>query len=175
MALLSSPHLADLAVLDLRQNHVRGLNRKALAKLLPGGLRAVVFYSNPLTAADVGALAESPRFSNLVSLDLDFNNLTDLAVTRLTRGFGDHAPAILSLVGNRLGPAAIRELAAWEGASRIQMLDLTYNDIDTPAAKRLANSPYLDELRHLEVARDVPDAGLTALRKRFGKKLQVNV
>jgi uncharacterized protein (TIGR02996 family) len=170
-ALLTSPHLADLALLDLENNEIRGLDPKALAAAPPAGLRLAAFDSNRLTLADVGALAASPRLSNLVYLDLDYNHLADSAAARLVKGFGGNAPAILYLLGNRLGAGAARALAAWEGASRVHMLHLRWNPLDTPAAKILAGCPHFTRLRHL--CASLPTAGEKALKKRFGKKADV--
>ena len=105
--------VAGLAFLNLEDNPVRGLDGKALAAAAPGGLRAVTFDGCRLTVTDVGVLAACARLSNLVYLDLDANNLPDSAVTRLVRGLGDHAPAILYLLRNRLGAGAARALAGW--------------------------------------------------------------
>ncbi len=171
-ALLTSPHLANVAFLDLEQNPVRGLDAKPLASAPAAGLRALQLHGCRLTPKDVGAMATSPRVSNLVYLDLDWNRLPEPALSRLVKGLGNHAPAILYLIGNEFGAPAIRVLAAWEAARNIHMLHLRQNPLKLAAAKILASSPHLTTLRHLCTS-GLGRRGVEVLRERFGKKVDV--
>lgn len=171
-ALIASPHLTGLAVLHLNHNPIRNLNRTALAGAPQGGLRLIGFHGARLTVRDVGALASSPRLSELVYFDADDNNLPDAAFVRLIQGFGDRAPAILYLTGNSIGEAGIEALTTWPAAANVDMLHLTRNPLATPAAKALAGCPHLQQLSHLCASCSHP-AGRKALKARFGARAVV--
>jgi uncharacterized protein (TIGR02996 family) len=171
-ALLTSPHLANVALLDLEQNPVRNLDRRTMAKASRGGLRALQCHGCQFNVNDIGALADSPRLSNLIYLDLDWNGLGEDAVARLAKGFGDHAPAILFLMGNQFGQTAAQALADWPAMRCVHMLHLKSNPLGTEAAKILARCPHFTSLRHI-CTTGLPKAGAGALKKRFGKKADV--
>lgn len=171
-ALLTSPHLANLGFLDLENNPVCGLGAKALAVAPPGGLRGVGFHGCQLTTKDVAVLAAAPRLATLVYLDLDNNNLADSAAAGLVKGLGDRAPAILYLMGNRFGAKAAEVLAQWPAAAGIQRLHLYGNPLDIAAARSLAGSPYLADVKYISTS-GVPIAGKNILKKRFGERVRL--
>lgn len=168
-ALLASPHLANVAVLDLDHNAVRGLDRAALARAPAGGLRTVGLHGSRLTANDITALTASPRLSDLMYFDADYNELPESAVARLVKGFGERPPAVLYLAGNGIAAAGVEALTNWPAAARIDMLHLIGNTLPTAATKAIAACPHLKGLNHLCAAVSHP-AGRKVLQKCFGKR-----
>jgi uncharacterized protein (TIGR02996 family) len=171
-ALLTSPHLANLARLSLTANPARNLDRKALAKVSHGSLRVLQCRDCQFSVNDVAALADSPRLSNLIYLDLAWNRLPEAAAARLVRGFGDRAPAILHLGANEFGQKAAQTLADWPAMRCVQVLNLTANRLDATVAKILARSPHFTSIRRI-CAGGLAAAGQKALKERFGKKADV--
>ena len=171
-ALMTSPHLKSLTALDLTRNEVRGLDKEALANAPAGGLRILGLQECRLTTADIAAISTSPRVSELMYLAICENQLPEKAIARMTKGFGNHAPAVLYLMDSEIGDEAVEAIANWPAASQIDMLHLENNRLSTWAAKAIANCQHLKGLNH--VCTGVKHAaGRTALKKAFGNRAHV--
>jgi uncharacterized protein (TIGR02996 family) len=167
-AILTSRHLAGLAVVSFVGNPVRGLDTKALANTSPGGLRLFHGHGCRMTAADVRALTRSPRLDDLWYLDLDENALTDTAVREVLRGLGRRCPPVLWMIGNRIGADGAKQIAAWPHASRLQLLLLhDGNRLTNAGVRALLASPHLANLGGLTVS-GVTERVARAVRDRFG-------
>jgi uncharacterized protein (TIGR02996 family) len=199
-ALLTSPHLARLATLDLSMSSLGsegmqqmagarlpgltslhlcgnglgdlGLRRLAQAPLL-GQLTALDLRSNNLGGPGADALARSPYLARLRALWLGFNLIDDWGVIALAR-----CPALANLnrfyLGrNLLGLAGLQALAQSPHLAGLTQLDLDYNDLSSSALRALAASPYLNRLQtlYLRCGRGLTAQARQVLRKRFGDRV----
>lgn len=155
-ALLTSPHLNNLAFLSLEGNPCNGLDADRLAKAKPGALRMLHAHGCRFTTKDVRTLARSPRIRTLWYLDLDDNNLGTTAVRELVRGLKDWCPPILWLTHNRINDRGAAVLANWKAASQLRVLHMKYNYMTDAGARALLDSPHLADLDGL---------GLTSLEE----------
>lgn len=169
-ALLASKHLKNLVILELEGNPIRDLDRAALANAPAGGLRALALHGCQLETEDVEALARCPRLSELLYLDLDFNQLHNAAVIALVAGL-PCAPAVVYLMGNQISTKGAQALARWAGAPGLDQLHVCGNPMTSAGAAALAQSPTLAGLRHLCVT-GVTGADREALEARFKKRVE---
>lgn len=165
-ALLTSPHLANVAYLGVEQNPGNGLDARRLAEAAPGALRMFHSHGCRFRTADVRALARCPRMRTLWYLDLDSNGLGTPAVRELVRGCKDWCPPILWLTHNRIDDRGADLLAKWRAAQGMSVLHLRYNQITDAGVKALLASNYLANLDALGVDAADPDL-LARLRHRF--------
>lgn|GEM_PF-1232988 len=171
-ALLASPHLKKLAVLDFEGNPIRGLNRKTLANAPTGGLRALNLQSGRMTATDLATITASPRTSELLYFSACHNSFRESAIVRLVKGFGNHAPAVLYLMGTQITTLGAETLANWPAAAKIDMLHLRHNRLSVPGAEAIAGCPHLQQLNHLCAGVNHSSAR-TLLKKQFGDRVEV--
>jgi uncharacterized protein (TIGR02996 family) len=145
-ALLTSPNLRDLAVLFVNLSDLRNVPVKALAKA-PGGRLRVLDCSRCQLNDTAVAIATSPRFSDVVCFNAG-TELDSTSASKLLSVFGDRPPAALTMHDAKLSADDVRALANWPGAARLDFLDLWCVNIKANAAKVLAKSPHLQNLRH---------------------------
>jgi uncharacterized protein (TIGR02996 family) len=91
----------------------------------------------------LNVLFAAPSFVRVVELDLSGEEVHD----RSELGF-DYATYHIEPV---ITTAAVAALAQHRGLRRIERLDLRNNDLDNDAARALVNSPYLDNLKRLQL------------------------
>jgi uncharacterized protein (TIGR02996 family) len=173
-ALLGSPHLAHLELLNLPGRSstsivpallspgLESLRMLGLAnqRIGVGGAAALAVFPQ-LTALDVAnnvlgpegaeALLSSPALANLTHLNLATNFLGQRGGEAVTVSPSLERLEVLNLFGNRIGPAAARALAAAPSVSNLAVLNLYGNYIGDEGAAALAASPNLRNLRVLEV------------------------
>lgn len=171
-ALLASPHLKKLTVLDFERNPIRGLDRKALAKAPAGGLRALNLQYGRMTGTDIATITASPRTSELMYFSACHNAFRESAIARLVKGFGNHAPAVLYLMGSHITTLGAETLANWPAAAQIDMLHLSGNRLTEPGAKAIAGCPHLQKLNHLCAGVNHSSAR-TVLKTQFGDRVDV--
>ena len=82
-------------------------------------------------------------FARVTDLDLSGNEVPDLA----NSGDGFAIYTLSPVITN----AAVVALALHRGLRRIERLNLTNNNLDNDAARALVNSPYLDNLKRLQL------------------------
>lgn len=150
-ALLTSPHLANVAFLGVDHNPGNGLDAKRLAEAKPGALRMFHAHSCRFRTSDVRALARCPRLRTLWYLDLDDNDIGTPAVRELVRGFGKWCPPIVWLTRNRIDDRGAKLLAGWKAASALRVLHLKHNGITDTGIRTLLDSPNLANLDGLGV------------------------
>jgi uncharacterized protein (TIGR02996 family) len=165
-ALLTSPHLANVAFLGVERNLYAGVDAAKLAEASPGSLRMFHAHGCRFRTADVKALARCPRLRTLWYLDLDDNNLGTPAVRELVRGCKDWCPPILWLTRNRIDDRGAELLAKWKTSQGMSVLHLRYNQITDAGVKAILASNYLANLDGLGVDTADPDL-LARLRHRF--------
>jgi uncharacterized protein (TIGR02996 family) len=167
-AVVSSPHLAALGVLELR---FASLGAEGVAALAAGGLpslHTLDLGDNNLRVAGAEALAAVSRFS-LRKLDLSSNGLTYRAAAALAGSPLLDSLTHLNLLGNPLKDNGVQVLTGSPRLARLTRLSLLNTQITDEGAKALAASPYLGSLTSLDVSYNrIGRAGKRALRERFG-------
>jgi uncharacterized protein (TIGR02996 family) len=130
-----------------------------------------VSIDTAITERGVAALARSPHFSKLESLDLGGNPIGDAGVIALA-----NSPALKNLKTLDLADCGVTHVGAQALASSKSLASLvelrlggTENEIDDRAAAALAKSPRLERL-NLFMNLRLTEAGKKLLRKRFGKQ-----
>jgi uncharacterized protein (TIGR02996 family) len=172
-ALLASPYLKKLAVLDLSQNSVRQLDPVLLGGAQASSLRVLDLTSWRKSGADVATLAGCPALRGLIWLNLESNKLNDQAVQALSRTTGLPRLAVLNLLYCHIGDRGAVALANWSELAGVRCLHLNGNDFGPDGARALAASPHLPEVRHLCIdAQKIGVNGLAALRRRFGRAVK---
>jgi uncharacterized protein (TIGR02996 family) len=177
--LAASPHLARLAELDVRCNHL-GNEKVRLLVHSPHlvRLRSLDLGASALHDDGVRAVVEAPVFGQLKELELSDNLIGPEGVRALTasprfnlrrlalggnRGLGDAgaialatSPAVRSLEGlslsqTNLGLAGVEALASSPHLAGLRELDLGRNPLRDAEARVLAESPHLGQLRQLSM------------------------
>lgn len=96
-----------------------------------------------LDASRVELLLNLPAFARVTALDLSGSESTE-------EGEGEGILAVY-LLHPTIGLSGLIALAAHKALRRITELDLTNNDLDNDAARVLVRSPYLDNLKRLNL------------------------
>ncbi len=97
----------------------------------------------PLDAARIDVLLSLPAFARVTTLNLSGSeNAED--------GGGEGILAVYQ-IHPTIGPGGVVALAAHKALRRVTELDLTNNDLDNDAARALMKSPYLDNLKRLNL------------------------
>jgi uncharacterized protein (TIGR02996 family) len=192
-ALAACPSLARVRRLDLRFNtlgpdhlatlfasrYLRGLDELYLdgnvgGRIIAGwpgagSLRRLSFLE-PLSAADVAALAASPHLGRLRDLNLFNCRINAESLRALVDSPTLARLKTLILGGNPLGEQGVALLASWSGLAGLGCLDL--GRINGPVGLTdaglfaLTASPHLTRLRHLDLTRTrLGPAGLAALER----------
>jgi uncharacterized protein (TIGR02996 family) len=106
-------------------------------------------HDEPLKAEHVGAVFELPFVQQVTHWDLSGY------VEELPLAAGTRNPGVLPLVEMNVYPAittpGVEALTQQRGARRIVTLDLRNNNLDNDAARALVKSPYLDNLKRLQL------------------------
>jgi hypothetical protein len=127
---------------------------------------------NDLTDDALEALAAWPHLASVRALNLDRNpGITGTGIEALVRSPHFH-PEHLQLEHAAVGDVGARALAGWPGLARLITLDLSSAGVSDAGGRALADSPHARALRHLKLT-DCTLAGATIerLRARFGLAL----
>jgi uncharacterized protein (TIGR02996 family) len=191
-ALLASPHLTGLRVLDLgrcalhdacasafaRAEQLRCLEELELGNNQFGtvlaeaianaehlsGLRYLGLAGNRLAPPGVEALIASPHLQNLKSLDLSHTRILTRGVQELTEANFLARLEVLRLGRLGLGVSAAKMLAGCSHLSGLVELDLARNKLADSGVAALAGSSHLAGLKRLGLRRNgLTVAGVTAL------------
>lgn len=169
---LPGSHLQDLSIVHARLDlHERSpLWESGTFQ----GLRSLRLGRGGLDGFAAENLARSAALANLQSLDLAWNDIRNFGAAALAASPYLLSIRRLTLDHNRIGPTGVRALATSPALSRLTHLDLLDTDMDRATAELLAEPDVFPDLLQLKVShRIVLDAGIVALRRRFGSKLLV--
>jgi Leucine Rich repeat len=145
------------------------------ASLLPlpplTGVVELAVYGFRFDSDFVGRLGEAMALDRLRRLDLSGNDLGDAEATVLAERFRDARPTTLNLADNLIGYRGAR-LARSPLLVAVELLVLSGNSLGPGGVDALTGSPYLKQLRRLELR----GCNLTAKeRKTFGERLRGRV
>jgi uncharacterized protein (TIGR02996 family) len=191
--LCSSPHLAGLGELRLANCNLRDKQIVALAnnpavaslKILNVGANGDMEVSgNEFGDEGARALANSPYLNELEELDLSDAWMSDNGVKYLCAGRGLPKLKKLSLAGVCLTDKGYLTLAKSPFAARLEELAIGagyYQESkDRPTevgVRAMTESPHLENIKRLRVDLHYPSpeviTALTALQRRFGKRVEV--
>jgi len=145
-ALASAPYLATVEVLDLSESGLGddGLAMLARSQALPK-LRDLRLRSCELGPAGIAALVDARWAPGLAALDLFINDI---------------------------GDAGARAIATSERLPKLASLVLTHNKITDDALAELLASPVVARLEHLDLAGNLSESGILAMRERLGKVIR---
>jgi uncharacterized protein (TIGR02996 family) len=167
-ALAGCPYLARLETLhfvDYYSDPIDAAGMRALAGSPHlGRLTALRLYSNNLGDEGVRALAGAPWLAGLRVLDLGNNGLSAEGVAALAGTPHPFRPEFLALGRNAVGDAGLGALAVSPVLTRVKRLFLSNNAIGHRGASALARSPHLGRLQYLDLDNNpLGDAGALAL------------
>ena len=168
-ALVSSPALSHLEVLDLHSNvRIGNAGLRAIASSHWRGLRSLDLINTGITLEGAEALASSPVLQNITDLRLSNNELGPGVVDALLRSPNLGPLRRLELSGCSLDTSAVRALAESPKLTNLEILRIGFNNLSKPAADALLQSPYLENLTQLEVTKaSFSQQSIRQLRKRF--------
>lgn len=170
--LVRSAHLRTVRVLELGFNGLddQGIQNLAAASTL-NGLRELALNDNgQITAEGVRALAESPFFAGLTSLDLSGNDVNESGVRSVVESRTLSGIESLKLSGNPIGDAGLATLLRSQLLTRTldrePRLDLRDAAIGPSGAESLARSQHLARVAHIDLSGNyLGDAGAVALAR----------
>jgi uncharacterized protein (TIGR02996 family) len=168
--LVRSPHIGNVEELNLADNWLddTGVTALARASTLPKLTALAINDNEAITADGVKALAESPFFAGLTSLDVSGNDLGEAAVRAIASSQSLARLHTLRLSRNPIGDVGVTVLArsALLGRmlARSPRLELRANGIGAAGATALAASPALLRCATLDLSGNyLGDHGLAAL------------
>jgi len=168
--LVRSPHINAIEVLDLGFNGLDDAGMRVLSRVstLPGLKELYLNDNGQITGDGVRALAESPFFGGLTTLDISGNDVNDGGVRAIVRSPAFTRLRTLKLAGNHIGDAGVAALLGSgllrRALDRSTRLDLRANTITHIGAELLAKWPDLARVVHLDLgANYLGDRGLAAL------------
>lgn len=128
-------------------------------------IRELDFCGNDLGNGGPNLLARSSHLQNLEGLNLGYNDLTDRGLETLTGISALTRLRSLSINDNpHLGPPGIRALADSPYLGQLRTLDISGNGLTSSALRLLINSPTLKLLDHVALHGNAfGDAGIEAL------------
>ena len=158
-ALAESPHLTDLAELDVSGN---GLTDEALRPILAGPpgsrLRTLLLHGNRLGDAGTALFVHAPVFGRMAatgSLDLRRVEMGPAGARSLAESPSLADVETLVLDGNSVGDAGLTALAGSPYAKRLKVLSLRENRISDDGTRALARSPVMATLRVLDLTGNI--------------------
>jgi uncharacterized protein (TIGR02996 family) len=169
-ALAGSPHFSQLTELDLSFAAITDQGARSLsASPYLARLAILTLKGCSLSWAGARVLLESPHLVGLTHLDLAYNQIADGDTGAPVAS--DPVTHVRTLVidGNPIMDSGVRALAGCPGVAGLTDLSLDRRDDRLPrvgdeGAKALADSPYLVNLRRLELAHhDLTAEGARAL------------
>ena len=157
-----SPYTGRLRALDLSVNQITGTGVNHLTPLRQ--LRFLKLEHNLLTPRAAEAFVRSDGFANLASLSLRGNRIGWAGVKNLGASPNLQSLRRLDLGENALGSNAVAELVGSHGLKSLKHLELRQNQLRHDGAGLLASSPWLRRVVTLKLGvNGIGDAGATAL------------
>jgi uncharacterized protein (TIGR02996 family) len=166
---LRAPWCPQLQVLDVSNGRLNDRSVQALAKApVAANLRALVLGNNPIGPAGLRALGDGEAFPNLVRLDLDGHQPTEVSAADVRRFLTKlNLPRLVDLYldGWPLHTAGAQALAANPAAANLVGLSLARCGLTDRGFAALVRSPHLQRLE-LFKAMDNRITNPSALLKR---------
>jgi uncharacterized protein (TIGR02996 family) len=172
-ALVQSPHLGHLRVLELNRNNLDDFDGQTLASWdALDGLTALELADNSLGSKGAQATAASRHLRHLRLLDLGNNGIGVAGARALAESPHLTGLTDLRLNWNDLEDEGVAILAGSPALRCLAALNLKGNRIGNAGARALIDSPYLGALDRLELQSNRMDARRRrALRERFGERV----
>ena len=168
--LTRSPHLRNLHALDLGFNALDDACVELLARspALPSLSTLALNDNDTIGDAGLAALAASPFFAGLTTLDVSGNDIGDAGITTAVGSPSFARLRVLRVAGNRVGDAGVAALARSPLFARMlkaePKLDLRSNAIGHAGAAVLAANRALADCTELDLSGNyLGDLGVTAL------------
>lgn len=157
-AILSSKRLPALRSLDLSRNTLGEDLAGAIDAMEIPALRHLACLQNMLETNATAAIARSPRFDELRSLDLSDNPLGDAGVIALAESARLPRLDVLRIKRTGVGMRGLAALGASSLGARLRAIDLARNEVDDNGlAALLERAASLESLESL----DLGDSALT--------------
>ncbi len=173
-SLTGAPFFPRLRSLHLAGNPLGEAGARVLRQEPAGRLVELLLYEARLGDDGAGALAAAPLLGRVTFLQLASNDIGPEGTKALA--VSPHLGRLrrLRLEGNPLGDAGAEALAAWPRLGHLDWLCLEDCGIGDRGALALASSPHAEGLRSLSLKHNrLGDGGRDALRRRFGKRVEL--
>lgn len=116
-----------------------------------GATHLVLRARPPLDAARVEVLFAPPAFARLTALNLCGEQELEEHDEDFVEGEDNEGLLAVYRVHPTLAPSGLLALVSHKAMRRVTELDLTDNDLDNDAARAIVRSPYLDNLKRLNL------------------------
>lgn len=174
--LAESPNLSSLRKLNLRENQLgpEGFERLALSSRM-GSLVELSLCRNHIGPDGYDPLfRNADRWPNLRRLYATGESIDDQTIARFLASPLSRSFTHLDLRYNQITDVGITMLAQSRRMRHLRCLRLSDNAIGTAGARALATSPYLKQIRQLELGSvTLDEESFALLRQRFGKRLSL--
>jgi uncharacterized protein (TIGR02996 family) len=116
-----------------------------------GATHLVLRARPPLDAARVEALFAQPALARVTALNLRGEQELDEYDADFVEGEQNEGLLAVYRIHPTLAPSGLLALVSHKAMRRVTELDLTDNDLDNDAARAIVRSPYLDNLKRLNL------------------------
>lgn len=116
-----------------------------------GATHLAVRTRPPLDGARVEVLFAQPAFARVTALNLRGEEVLEERDEAFVEGDENAALLAVYQIHPTVAPSGLLALVSHKALRRVTELDLTNNDLDNDAARALVRSPYLDNLKRLNL------------------------
>jgi uncharacterized protein (TIGR02996 family) len=116
-----------------------------------GAAHLAVRSRPPLDAARVEALFAQPALARITALDLRGEQVLEEHDENFVEGEDNDGLLAVYRIHPTVAPSGLLALLSHKALRRVTELDLTDNDLDNDAARAIVRSPYLDNLKRLNL------------------------
>jgi uncharacterized protein (TIGR02996 family) len=138
-------------------------------------VRSLDLERSHVTNDGIQILCNSPFRGRLAKLKLGHTQISSLAARLLVGAFDLSSLVELSLRFNGIGEGGARHLSKCPHLARLRVLDLSNNRILSEGAVYLAESPFLNQLHRLDVrGNNIRRSAKRTLRSKYGPRVQIS-
>ena len=168
--------LPSVLHVNLRDGALDRDTMRALAKSpIFTRVRSLDLQRSHITNDGIQILCNSRFHPRLAKLKLGHTQISTLAIRLLVGAFDLSSLVELILHFNGIGAGGARHLAKCPQLTRLRVLDLSNNRILSEGAEYLAESQYLNHLHRLDVrGNNIRRSAKRGLRSRFGPRVQIS-
>lgn len=116
-----------------------------------GAAHLAVRARSPLDGARVEALFAQPALARITALDLRGEQVLEEHDGAFVEGDANDGLLAVYRIHPTVAPSGLLALLSHKALRRVTELDLTDNDLDNDAARAIVRSPYLDNLKRLNL------------------------